>query len=160
MHGLQGVHEILRDRNGPPVVRAALERRNPDLVRLEVNVRGADPERLGYPAPGHREGPGEGLDGRFRVRASRGEEAPALGGGEKLPAARVDQGERSVRHGRKSYMTSKVTTSATSALPSPRVLNARSRRGLGLGVPQNVPERALCLSGSCDTLAPALVRIT
>ena len=103
---LKGVHQVLRDRNGPPVIGPAPERRDPDLVRLEVDVRGADPERLGHPAPGHRERAGEGLDRRFRVRAGRGEEALALARGQVLPAARVDEGERSVRHGPKSYIAS------------------------------------------------------
>ena len=145
VHELKGVDQILGNRNGAPVVPPALEGRNPELVRLEVDVRGADPERLGNPAPGHRECVGEGLDGRLRVRAHRGEEALALGGGEILPAARVDEGEGSVRHGRKSYITSEVMTTAARALPSPRALSARSRRGLGLGVSGNVPE---CLYGN------------
>ena len=64
---LKGVHQVLRERYGPPVACAALQRRDPDLVRLEVDVARADGEGFGDPAPGHREGPGEGLHGRFRV---------------------------------------------------------------------------------------------
>ena len=99
VHELKGVHQVLRHRNDPPVLRAALERRNPELVRLEVDVARADPERLGHPAPRHREGPGEGLHHGLGVRARRGEEALALGGGEVLAAPRVDEGERAVGHG-------------------------------------------------------------
>ena len=106
MHQLEGVHEVLRDRNGPPVVRPALERRDPELPRLEVHVARADPERLGHPAPGHRERAREGLDTGLGVRAGRGEEALALRPGEIFPPARVDQGERAVGHGPKSYITS------------------------------------------------------
>ena len=61
----------LGDRNGPPVASAALQGRDPDLARLEVD---------GDAGPGHREGVGEGLDGRLGVRADRGEEALALAG--------------------------------------------------------------------------------
>ena len=73
------------------MVSPALQGRDPDLVRLEVDVAGADPERLGHPAPGHREGAREGLDAGLGVRAHRGEEALALGGGQVLPPARVDE---------------------------------------------------------------------
>ena len=66
------------DRNGPPVVRAALQGRDPDLVRLEVHVARAKAKRFGDPAPGHREGPGEGLHGGLRMRARHGEEPLAL----------------------------------------------------------------------------------
>ena len=89
---------ILGDRNGPPVVRPALQVRDSEFARLEVDIARADPERLGHPAPGHREGARQGLDARSRVRAGRGEEALALRPGEIFPAACVDQGERAVGH--------------------------------------------------------------
>ena len=98
MHELEGVHEVLGDRNGPPVVRPALQVRDSEFARLEVDIARADPERLGHPAPGHREGARQGLDARSRVRAGRGEEALALRPGEIFPAACVDQGERAVGH--------------------------------------------------------------
>ena len=99
MHELEGVHQVLGDRNGPPVLGAALQRRDPELVRVEVDVARADGKRLGDPAPGHREGPREGLHGGLRVRAHRGEEAIAFKLRQVLPPARVDQGERAVGHG-------------------------------------------------------------
>ena len=99
MHELERVHQVLGHRNGLPVVLAALQRRDPQLPRLEVHVARADPERLGDPAPGHREGSGEGLDDGFRMRARHGEEALALFRGQVLPAARVDEGEGTVGHG-------------------------------------------------------------
>ena len=75
---------------------AALQGRDPDLARLEVD---------GDAGPGHREGVGEGLDGRLGVRADRGEEALALAGGQVLPAPGVDEGERAVGQGPKGYVT-------------------------------------------------------
>ena len=99
MHELKGVHQVLGHRNRPPVLCAALQGRDPKLSRLEVGVTRADPEHLGHPAPGRRERPGEGLHRGLRVRPGRGEEALALGGGEIFPAARVDQGERTVGQG-------------------------------------------------------------
>ena len=70
---------------------AALQRRNPDFVRLEVDLAGADPERFAHPAPGQRQRSGKRLDGRFGAAPDRGEEAGALFGREVLPAAVVDQ---------------------------------------------------------------------
>ena len=77
-----------------------------ELHRLEVDVARAKGERLGDPAPGHREGPGEGLHGGFRVDPDRGEEALALAGGQVLAPARVNEGERPIGHGPESYITS------------------------------------------------------
>ena len=71
VHQLKGVHEVLGHRNGPPVLRAPLQRRDPQLARLEIDVARADPERFGDATSGHREGPGEGLHGRFRVGPDR-----------------------------------------------------------------------------------------
>ena len=86
---------------------AALQGRGPNLVRLEVDVARADPERLGHAAPAHREGSRQGLDGGIRVRAGRGEEALALGRDQVLPAARVDESEGAASvMDRKSYITS------------------------------------------------------
>ena len=68
----------------------ALQRRDPELPRLEVDVARADAKRLGDAAAGHREGPREGLDRGLRVRAHRSEEAFALLGGQVLPVAGVD----------------------------------------------------------------------
>ena len=99
-------YQVLGHRNSPQVVLAALQRRDPQLPGLKIDVARADPERLGDPAPGHREGPGEGLAGGPRVRARRGEEALALRPGQVLPAAGVDEGERAVGHGPESYITS------------------------------------------------------
>ena len=98
VHELKG-YQVLRNRNGPPLVGPALQGRNPDLARLEVHVARADPERLGHPAPGHRERSGKRLDRGLGARARRGEEALALLGGEVLPAPGVDQGEGAVGHG-------------------------------------------------------------
>ena len=69
---------VLRHRNGPPVGSPALQGRDPDLVRLAVDVARAEAKRVGDAAPGQREGPGEGLHGGLGVRARRGEEALAL----------------------------------------------------------------------------------
>ena len=70
---------------------AALQGRDPDLVRLEVDVARAKAKRFGHAAPGHREGPGEGLHGGLRMRARHGEEALALKSRQVLSPARVDQ---------------------------------------------------------------------
>ena len=72
-------------------VLAALQGRDPDLVRLEVHVARAKAKRFGDPAPGHREGPGEGLHGGLRMRARHGEEALALWLRQVLAPARVDE---------------------------------------------------------------------
>ena len=98
MHQVEGVHEVLRDRNGPPVLTAALEGRDPDLARLEVDVAGPDAEGLAHPGAGHCEDLGEGPDRWTGVFARYGEEARALGTGEVLPAAGIDEGEAVLAH--------------------------------------------------------------
>ena len=85
------LHQVLRHRNGPPVGLAAFQGRDPDLVRLEVDVTRAKAKRFGGPAPGHREGPGEGLHGGLRMRARHGEEALALWSRQVLATARADE---------------------------------------------------------------------
>ena len=104
VHQLKGVHQVLRDWYGPPVVRAALQRRDPELARLKVDVTRADAERFGDPAPRHRERAGEGLHGGLRMRAHRGEEALAFGRGQVPPTARVDEREGVLGHGRKATL--------------------------------------------------------
>ena len=89
-----GVDQVFRDRNGPPGGSTALQRRDPDLARLEVDVAGPGRERLAHPASGQR----EGLDRGRRVGPDRGEEALALCGGEVLAAAGVDQAEGALGH--------------------------------------------------------------
>ena len=151
VHELKGVHQVLGHRNGPPVVLAALQGRDPDLPRLEVDVARADPERLGDPAPGHREGPREGLDRGLRMRARRGEEALALGGGQVLPPARVDQGERAVGHGPEKlhYFMSNDQRRDRPPLPAAR---SRALRGPGRCEPsRNVPE---CIFGNTAARNP------
>ena len=59
------------NRNGPPGGSTALQRGDPELVRLEVDVAGPDRERLAHPAPGQR----EGLDRGLRMGPGRGQEA-------------------------------------------------------------------------------------
>ena len=85
------LHQVLRHRNGPPVGSAALQGRDPDLVRLKVDVARAKAKRFGHPASGHREGPGEGLHGGLRMRARHGEEPLALWSRQVLSPARVDE---------------------------------------------------------------------
>ena len=91
VHELQGLHQVLRHRNGPPVGPAALQGRDPDLVRLEVHVARAKANRFGDPASGHREDPGEGLHGGLRMRARHGEEPLALWSRQVLSPARADE---------------------------------------------------------------------
>ena len=71
----------------------ALERGDPNLGRLEVDVAGTQRQRLAHPAPGHRKGPGERLHGGLGMSANRDEEALAPLGREVLPPAGVDQGD-------------------------------------------------------------------
>ena len=77
MDELKRVRQVLGDRNGP-VGPPALERRGPDLVRLEVDVARAYRERFAHPAPGQREGLRESLNRGLRIRPDRGEEALAI----------------------------------------------------------------------------------
>ena len=79
------------DRNGPPVVSTALERGDPQLRGLEVDVARSKRERLAHAAPGERERAGERLHRRLAVGADRGEEARALLGRQVLPPAGVDE---------------------------------------------------------------------
>ena len=79
VHELERLHQVLRHRNRPPVGPAALQGRDPDLVRLEVHVARAKAKRFGDAASGQRQGPGEGLDGGASdASAHCGEEALAL----------------------------------------------------------------------------------
>ena len=92
VHELERLHQVLlRHRNGPPVGSAALQGRDPDFVFREVDVARADAKRFGDAAPGHREGPGEGLHGGLRMRARHGEDALALWSRQVLSPARVDE---------------------------------------------------------------------
>ena len=81
VHQVEGVHQVLGDRYGAPVLTPAFECRDPDLVGLEVDVACSDGEGLGDPAPGEHEGAREGLHGGGGVRADRGEESLAFVGG-------------------------------------------------------------------------------
>ena len=91
VHELEGVDQVLRHRHGPPVASAALERRDPELGRGEVDVARAKGEELAHPASGDRERAGERLHRGLGVGANRGEEAGPLLGGEVLPPAGVDE---------------------------------------------------------------------
>ena len=73
---------------------AALERRDPELGRVEVDVARSERERLAHAAAGEREGAGERLHGGFGVGAQCDEESRAFVDGEVLPAAGVDQARR------------------------------------------------------------------
>ena len=79
------------NRNGPPGGSTALQRGDPELVRLEVDVAGPDRERLAHPAPGQREGLDRGL--RVRVRAAARNRL-ALGRGQVLSARARRPGRR------------------------------------------------------------------
>ena len=148
VHELERLHQVLRDRNGPPVGLAAFQGRDPDLVRLEVHVARAKAKRFGHPAPGHREGPSEGLHGGLRMRARHGEEPLALWSRQVLSPARVDElahhrpspippsdPERYISVGERTTSPSRPPLSATRALaipagPRPRPVRKRDRMSI------------------------------
>ena len=112
MHELELVHQVLGHGNGAPVLSAALERRNPQLRGLEVDVAGAKRERLAHAAAGHCERAGERLNGGLAVGPDRGEETYALLGHEVLPPARVDELAGAVRGTHRSGFSSAAMTSS------------------------------------------------
>ena len=122
-------NQAVWDRNGPPGGSTALQRRDPDLARVEVDVAGPGRERLAHAAPGEREGLGEGLDRGLRVGPDRGEEALAFGRGEVLAAAGVDQAEGALGHdtGKLHYSWSNDQTRGPPCVLTPRPAGDRGR---------------------------------
>ena len=125
VHELELVHQVLRNRNGSPVFPAALERGNPQLRGLEVDVARSKRQRLADAATGQGQRARERLHGGLAVGPDRGEEAGALLRGEVLPAAGVDEGHFGAgRHGRRppGRVSRKVT------LPYRKCTDARFAR--------------------------------
>ena len=69
----------------------ALERGDPQLRGLKVDVAGAKRQRLAHAAAGERQRAGKGLHRRLAVSTDRGEEARTLFGREVLAPAGVDE---------------------------------------------------------------------
>ena len=88
---VQRVDEVRGDRDHSPVLPPPLERGDPDLIRLEVDVARAQCEGFADPTAGERERARERLDGGLRVGADRGEEAIPFVAGEVLPSFGADE---------------------------------------------------------------------
>ena len=98
VHELELVDEVRGHGDGSPVLSPALERGDPDLGGLEVEVAGPDGQRLAHAAAGERERAGERLHRGLAVGAHRGEEAVSLLGRQVLSPAGVDQREVAFGH--------------------------------------------------------------
>ena len=90
----------------------ALERGDPQLRGLEVDVARAKRQRLAHAAAGERQRAGERLNGGLAVGPDRGEEARALLGGEVLPPAGVDELAGAVGGAHRGGVSSAAITSS------------------------------------------------
>ena len=150
VHELERLHQVLRDRNGPPVGSAPFQGRDPDLVRLEIDVARAKAKRFGDPAPGHREGPGEGLHGGLRMRARHGEEPLAFELRQVLSPTRVDElaHHRSLPFRPSDPERYISVWERTTAVCRPPLLAAHTLAVPGRPRPWHVPNATECVFGN------------
>ena len=106
------MHQVLGHGNAAPVLAPALERRYPDLGRVEVDVARTDRERFAHAAPGERARARKGLHRGLAVGSDRGEETYTLLGREVLPPAGVDELAGAVRGAHRAGVSSAAMTSS------------------------------------------------